>query len=234
MNEPALELRGVIRTYKQAGVPLPVLRGASLALWPGETAALVGPSGAGKSTLLHTAGLLERPDGGEVLLGGRDCGGMSDGQRTEMRRAQLGFVYQFHHLLPEFSALENVMLPQMIAGVSKRQARARAQELLALVGLAARADHRPARLSGGEQQRVAIIRALANGPRVLLGDEPTGNLDIHTAEDVMGVLIELVRRTRLAALIATHNLDLARRMDRILSLEEGVIVERTPARVLSR
>jgi lipoprotein-releasing system ATP-binding protein len=229
MSEPALELRGVMRTYKQAGALLPVLRGVSLALQPGEIVALVGPSGAGKSTLLHTAGLLERPDGGEVRLGGHDCGGMSDNQRTEIRRAQLGFVYQFHHLLPEFSALENIMLPQMIAGVARRKARARAAELLALVGLAARADHRPARLSGGEQQRVAVVRALANAPRVLLGDEPTGNLDIHTAEEVMGAIIDLVRRTGLAALIATHNLDLARRMDRILSLEEGVAVERMTA-----
>jgi lipoprotein-releasing system ATP-binding protein len=231
----ALELRGVVRTYKQAGVMLPVLRGVALALRSGEIAALVGPSGAGKSTLLHTAGLLERPDGGEVLLGGRDCGGMSDGQRTEIRRGQLGFVYQFHHLLPEFSAVENVMLPQMIGGTSKAKARAHAEELLTMVGLRARADHRPARLSGGEQQRVALVRALANGPSVLLGDEPTGNLDVHTAEDVMGALIDIVRRTGLAALIATHNLDLASRMDRILSLEEGVIIERSaPARAASR
>jgi lipoprotein-releasing system ATP-binding protein len=224
---PALELRQVARTFKQAGTTLPVLRGVSLSLWPGEIAALVGPSGAGKSTLLHIAGLLEPPDGGQVLLAGRECGTMSDGERTELRRAQLGFVYQFHHLLPEFSALENVMLPQMIAGAGKAKARARAQELLGLVGLAQRTGHRPARLSGGEQQRVAIVRALANSPRVLLGDEPTGNLDLHTAEDVMGALIDLVRRTGLAALIATHNLELARRMDRILSLEEGVVVERT-------
>ncbi len=231
MNErerlPALELRAVARTYKQGAELLPVLRGASLALFPGEIAALVAPSGAGKSTLLHTAGLLERPDAGEVLLGGRSCGAMSDGQRTEIRRAQLGFVYQFHHLLPEFSALENVMLPQMIAGASKAKARGRAQELLAMVGLAARADHRPARLSGGEQQRVAVVRALANAPRVLLGDEPTGNLDLHTADGVMAVIIDIVRRTGLAALVATHNLDLARRMDRILALEEGRVVERT-------
>jgi lipoprotein-releasing system ATP-binding protein len=224
---PALELRNVVRTYRQAGALLPVLRGASLTLRAGEIVALVGPSGAGKSTLLHMAGLLERPDEGLILLGARDCGDMSDRERTAMRRAQLGFVYQFHHLLPEFSALENVMLPQMIAGVSRSAARARARELLALVGLAQRADHRPARLSGGEQQRVAIIRALANSPRVLLGDEPTGNLDIHTAEDVMAGLIDLVRRTGLAALVATHNLALAAAMDRILSLEEGVVVERT-------
>jgi lipoprotein-releasing system ATP-binding protein len=224
---PALELRQVVRTFKQASTTLPVLRGVAFALWPGEIAVLVGPSCAGKSTLLHIAGLLEPPDGGQVLLAGRECGTMSDGERTELRRAQLGFVYQFHHLLPEFSALENVMLPQMIAGAGKAKARARAQELLGLVGLAQRTGHRPARLSGGEQQRVAIVRALANSPRVLLGDEPTGNLDLHTAEDVMGALIDLVRRTGLAALIATHNLELARRMDRILSLEEGVVVERT-------
>jgi lipoprotein-releasing system ATP-binding protein len=224
---PALELSNVVRTYRQAGALLPVLRGVSLTLRPGEIVALVGPSGAGKSTLLHTAGLLERPDEGLILLDGRDCGSMADRERTAMRRAQLGFVYQFHHLLPEFSALENVMLPQMIAGVRRGAARARARELLALVGLAVRADHRPARLSGGEQQRVAIIRALANSPRVLLGDEPTGNLDIHTAADVMGALIDIVRKTGLAALIATHNLELARQMDRILSLEEGVVVERT-------
>jgi lipoprotein-releasing system ATP-binding protein len=238
MNErrdkgPALELRQVERTYQQAGQPLPVLLGVSFTLMPGEIVALVGPSGAGKSTLLHVAGLLEHPDGGEVLLDGSDCGSMSDSQRTEMRRAHLGFVYQFHHLLPEFSACENVMLPQMIAGAAKSKARARAQELLAMVGLAQRADHRPARLSGGEQQRVAIVRALANDPRVLLGDEPTGNLDIHTAEDVMGALIDIVRRTGLAALIATHNLELARRMDRILSLEEGAVVERTGVGVVA-
>jgi len=229
-QDSVLELRGVVRTYRQAGTPLPVLRGVSLALRPGEIAALVGPSGAGKSTLLHTAGLLERPDDGEVLLGGRSCGGMSDSQRTEIRRAQLGFVYQFHHLLPEFSALENVMLPQMIAGLSKSKARQRALELLTMVGLGARADHRPARLSGGEQQRVAVVRALANAPRILLGDEPTGNLDVHTAEDVMAALIDIVRRTGLAAIIATHNLGLARRMDRILSLEDGVVVERSETR----
>jgi lipoprotein-releasing system ATP-binding protein len=227
---PALELRQVVRTYKQAGKPLPVLHSVSMALWPGEIAALVGPSGAGKSTLLHTAGLLERPDGGAVLLDGRDCSRMSEQQRTETRRSHLGFVYQFHHLLPEFSAVENVMLPQMIAGAPRSQARERALQLLTMVGLAARAEHRPAELSGGEQQRVAIVRALANGPRVLLGDEPTGNLDVHTAEDVMAALIDIIRRTGLAALIATHNLALANRMDRMLSLEDGAIVERTATR----
>lgn len=220
---PAIELRDVVRTYRQAGTPLAVLRGVSLRLMPGEIVALVGPSGAGKSTLLHTAGLLERPDGGEVLLGGQACGRMSDDQRTAIRRSTIGFVYQFHHLLPEFSALENVMLPQMIAGASRAAAREHGRALLAQVGLAARAQHRPARLSGGEQQRVAIIRALANGPRVLLGDEPTGNLDHHTADEVLAVLIEAIRRTGLAALIATHNLALARRMDRVLALEDGIV-----------
>jgi lipoprotein-releasing system ATP-binding protein len=223
---PALELRGVVRTFRQAGTLLPVLRGVSLALAPGETVALVGPSGAGKSTLLHVAGLLEHPDQGSVILGGRECGAMSDDERTAMRRSGLGFVYQFHHLLPEFSAAENVMLPQMIAGVAKDRARTRAMELLGLVGLGPRAEHRPARLSGGEQQRVAIVRALANAPRVLLGDEPTGNLDHHTAEGVLSVLLDVVRHAGLAALIATHNLDLARRMDRVLVLEDGLVVER--------
>jgi lipoprotein-releasing system ATP-binding protein len=223
---PAFELRQVERTFRQAGETLPVLRGATLALRPGEMVALVGPSGAGKSTLLHIAGLLERPDGGEVVIAGRPCGKMSDSERTSIRRQHLGFVYQFHHLLPEFSALENVMLPQMIADVPRRQARERARHLLSLVGLGGRASHRPARLSGGEQQRVAIVRALANQPRILLGDEPTGNLDQHTAEDVLNVLVEIVRKAGLAALIATHNLDLARRLDRIVGLEDGHLVER--------
>ena len=226
MSEAALELQGVVRTFRQAGESLEVLRGVSLRLAKGESVALVGPSGAGKSTLLHVAGLLERPDKGAVRIEGRDCGQMSDVERTAVRRAKLGFVYQFHHLLPEFSALENVMVPQMIAGVGRGAARVRAGELLGTVGLAPRASHRPARLSGGEQQRVAITRALANGPSVLLGDEPTGNLDQHTAEEVMGVLIGLVRRTGLAALIATHNLDLARRLDRVLALEDGIVVEK--------
>jgi lipoprotein-releasing system ATP-binding protein len=221
----ALELRRVVRTFRQGGGELPVLRGVSVTLREGEVVALVGPSGAGKSTLLHIAGLLERPDGGEVLLDGGECGRLGDAERTSLRRAHLGFVYQFHHLLPEFSAVENVMLPQMIAGKSKAEARRHATELLAMVGLEPRAAHRPARLSGGEQQRVAILRALANRPRVLLGDEPTGNLDQHTAEEVTRVLLDLVRRTGLAALIATHNLDLARRLDRVLVLENGVVVD---------
>jgi lipoprotein-releasing system ATP-binding protein len=226
MSEPALELRGIVRTYHQAGTALEVVRGASLTLRAGEIVALVGPSGAGKSTLLHVAGLLERPDGGEVLVAGRECGTMSDGERTAIRRRNLGFVYQFHHLLPEFSALENVMLPQMIAGTGRGEARERARHLLDLVGLAPRESHRPARLSGGEQQRVAIVRALANQPRILLGDEPTGNLDQHTAEGVTSSLIDIVRQAGVAALFATHNLDLARRMDRIVALEEGQLVER--------
>jgi lipoprotein-releasing system ATP-binding protein len=223
---PALELIEVERTYRQAGSALPVLRGASLTLRPGELVALVGPSGAGKSTLLHVAGLLERPNAGQIRVEGRDCGQMGDNARTTLRRSTIGFVYQFHHLLPEFSALENVVLPQMIAGISRRVAKERGRQLLDMVGLGKRATHRPARLSGGEQQRVALVRALANGPRVLLGDEPTGNLDIHTAEDVMNVLITIVRQAGLAGLIATHNLDLARRMDRMLVLEDGVLVER--------
>jgi lipoprotein-releasing system ATP-binding protein len=224
MSEPALELLGIERTYRQAGNPLPVLRGASLALYAGELVALIGPSGAGKSTLLHVAGLLERPDGGSVRIAGADCGRMGDDGRTRLRRQSIGFVYQFHHLLPEFSALENVVLPQMIAGVSRSAAKDRARILLDRVGLTARASHRPARLSGGEQQRVAIVRALANAPQLLLGDEPTGNLDLHTAAGVMDVLIDLVRQEGLAALIATHNVELARRMDRTLSLVDGMLV----------
>jgi lipoprotein-releasing system ATP-binding protein len=225
----ALELRDVVRTYSQAGVPLPVLRDVSFSLRRGEIVALVGPSGAGKSTLLHVAGLLEKPDGGTVWLDGRECGALSDQARTSLRGAALGFVYQFHHLLPEFSALENVMLPQMIAGVARGAARARALELLRQVGLEPRAEHRPARLSGGEQQRVAIVRALANRPRVLLGDEPTGNLDQNTAGDVTALLLQIVRGSGLTALIATHNLELAARMDRVLALVDGRVVERAPA-----
>jgi lipoprotein-releasing system ATP-binding protein len=222
----ALELRQVTRTYQQGANSLEVLRGVSLAIARGEIVALVGPSGAGKSTLLHTAGLLERPDGGEVLLNGTACSGLGDAERTTLRRKHLGFVYQFHHLLPEFSALENVMLPQMIAGLGRGEARLRAMDLLRMVGLEARATHRPARLSGGEQQRVAIVRALANAPRVMLGDEPTGNLDQHTAAEVTDALLRIVRQTGLAAIIATHNIDLARRLDRVLVLEDGLVVER--------
>jgi len=218
---PALELVGVRRVFRQGGVELAVLNGIDLALSPGELVALVGPSGAGKSTLLHLAGLLERPSAGEVRIAGQECGGLSDERRTLLRRATLGFVYQFHHLLPEFSALENVMIPQMIAGVARGPAREKAAALLRRVGLGERLGHRPARLSGGEQQRVAIVRALANDPKVLLADEPTGNLDHQTAEGVMETLIAVTRATGLAALIATHNLDLARRLDRIVALEDG-------------
>jgi lipoprotein-releasing system ATP-binding protein len=220
---PAIQLDNVQRRFKQAGAALEVLRGASLSVNPGECVALIGPSGAGKSTLLHIAGLLERPDGGDVLLAGKSCGRMSDAERTAMRGRTLGFVYQFHYLLPEFSALENVMIPLMIGGASRATARARARELLATVGLTARETHRPARLSGGEQQRVAIVRAIANRPHVLLADEPTGNLDPGTADGVFGELLKLVRTTGLAAVIATHNPDIAQRMDRVVSLRNGIL-----------
>ncbi|HVH81031.1 MAG TPA: ABC transporter ATP-binding protein [Stellaceae bacterium] len=219
--EPALALVGVKRVFLQAGVELAVLNGIDLVLRPGELVALVGPSGAGKSTLLHIAGLLERPSAGEVWITGQEGGGLSDERRTILRRSTLGFVYQFHHLLPEFSALENVMLPQMIAGIGRSAARDKAATLLRQVGLGERLSHRPARLSGGEQQRVAIVRALANDPKVLLADEPTGNLDHTTGDSVMATLIEITRATGLAALIATHNLNLARQLDRIVALEDG-------------
>jgi lipoprotein-releasing system ATP-binding protein len=222
MSEPAaLELTGVKRVFRQGGVELAVLNGIDLTLRPGELVALVGPSGAGKSTLLHLAGLLERPSAGEIRIAGEECGNLSDERRTLLRRSTLGFVYQFHHLLPEFSALENVMIPRMIAGVARGAARDKAMALLRRVGLGERLSHRPARLSGGEQQRVAIVRALANDPKVLLADEPTGNLDHTTGDSVMATLIEMTRATGLAALIATHNLDLARRLDRIVVLEDG-------------
>ncbi len=226
MSEPVLVLAEVARTYRTPGAPpLEVLRGVSLELGEGELVALVAPSGAGKSTLLHVAGLLEWPDGGDVLVQGRACGGMNDSARTAIRRDTIGFVYQFHHLLPEFSALENVAIPKMIAGASKRRARGEAMELLDSVGLKDRALHRPARMSGGEQQRVAMVRALANRPKLLLADEPTGNLDVQTAATVFDMMMGLVRETGLAALIATHNPELARRMDRAVTLEGGKLVE---------
>ncbi|MGE5476937.1 MAG: ABC transporter ATP-binding protein [Bacteroidales bacterium] len=225
MNSPAgLRLDAVKRSFSQGKETLHVLNGAELSIMPGEIVALVGPSGAGKSTLLQIAGLLERPDAGEVWLAGEACGKLGDDRRTALRRSHLGFVYQYHHLLPEFSALENVVLPQMIAGKSKRQAESRALELLERMGLAARAEHRPGQLSGGEQQRVAICRALANTPKVLLADEPTGNLDPHTAEGVFRELISLVRSSGVAALIATHNPELAARMDRVVSLRDGALI----------
>jgi lipoprotein-releasing system ATP-binding protein len=221
----ALALQSVVRTYRGGGGDLRVLRGADLVLRAGEIVALVAPSGTGKSTLLHLAGLLERPDGGAVLVGGRDAGALSDPERTAIRRDRIGFVYQFHHLLGEFSALENVVLPQLIAGRPRGEARTRASSLLAAFGLSARAAHFPGKLSGGEQQRVAIARALANAPQVLLADEPTGNLDVDTASVVFDELLATVRRERVAALIATHNPDLAARMDRRVTLREGRVVE---------
>jgi len=223
MSEAALELRDVSRTYKSGTTPLTVLDRANITVSPGELVGLVAPSGAGKSTLLHVAGLLEFPDGGDVLVDGESCGLMSDRERTRIRRNKLGFVYQFHHLLPEFDALENIMLPEMIAGKSKREAKQTAGALLEAVGLSARATHRPSRLSGGEQQRVAIARALANEPSVLLADEPTGNLDPATADKVFAILVSQVRDRGLGALIATHNLALAEQMDRVLTLENGQI-----------
>jgi len=224
MSEFAMELRGVERTYVQGATELHVLRGVDLALRPGEIVALLGPSGSGKSTLLHIAGLLEHVPNGEVLIDGTPCSTMSDNERTLVRRSSLGFVYQFHHLLPEFSALENVAVPQMVAGRSKSVAHDYARELLDKLGIADRASHRPARLSGGEQQRVAIARAMANDPAVLLADEPTGNLDQGTAGRVLEQLLILVRGRGLAALIATHNEDLAATMDRQLRLDNGVVV----------
>jgi lipoprotein-releasing system ATP-binding protein len=223
MNEP-LVLKNLVRIYRTEGGDLPVLRGVDLALAAGEIVALVAPSGAGKSTLLHLAGLLEKPDAGAVLLDGRDAAMLSDGERTGLRRRRIGFVYQMHHLLREFSAVENVMLPQMIASVPRRKAEERAMTLLASFGLEARARHLPGALSGGEQQRVAIARALANEPGVLLADEPTGNLDVATASVVFEELLRAARSHGLAALIATHNPDLAARMDRQLTLKGGKIV----------
>lgn len=225
MNEPtpALSLVDVRRSFAQGGERLHVLKGARLALQPGEIVALVGPSGAGKSTLLHIAGLLERADGGEIRIDGRKCDELNDAERTAIRREKLGFVYQFHHLLPEFSAVENIVLPQMIAGRDRSEAETRAAELLDHLGLTARAKHRPARLSGGEQQRVAIARALANDPILLLADEPTGNLDQATSRTVFAELLGFVRGRGMAALIATHNDELARSMDRILRLEDGLL-----------
>jgi lipoprotein-releasing system ATP-binding protein len=221
----SLSLREVRQSFPQAGGRLQVISDATVSIRRGEMVALMGPSGSGKSTLLHIAGLLEKPEAGEVWITGVAAHALSDGQRTELRRSTIGFVYQYHHLLPEFTALENVVVPQMIAGFPKRDAAQRAKELLATVGLEERMTHRPARLSGGEQQRVAIARALANRPNLLLADEPTGNLDTHTAEDVFVLLVRLVHEMGLATLIATHNLDLADRMDRRLTLVEGRVVE---------
>jgi lipoprotein-releasing system ATP-binding protein len=225
MSAPALQLDKVERRYEQAGAPLEILRGADLCLWPGQSVALIAPSGAGKSTLLHIAGLLEKPDAGEVVVAGSATTTMDDAARTALRRSEIGFVYQFHHLLPEFSALENIMLPQMIAGLSRAEAMDRARQLLDYLGLSERGKHRPTELSGGEQQRVAIARAVANGPGILLADEPTGNLDPKTAHHVFEALDSIVRATGLATMIATHNMELASRMDRRVTLHEGVLVE---------
>jgi lipoprotein-releasing system ATP-binding protein len=224
-QRPVLRLQGVERHYREGEGRLTVLNGADLSIFPGELVALVAPSGAGKSTLLHMAGLLERPNSGEVVIGGRPTGKLSDADRTMFRRLHIGFVYQFHHLLPEFTALENVMMPQLIRGIDRKEAQRRSMQLLAYMRVKERAAHRPGELSGGEQQRVAIARAVANAPRLLLADEPTGNLDPTTANFVFDGLTRLVRASKLAALIATHNHDLARRMDRVITLIDGKVYE---------
>jgi lipoprotein-releasing system ATP-binding protein len=224
-EKPVIFLHGIERHYAQGEARLDILNGAELAVWAGQSVALIAPSGAGKSTLLHIAGLLEHQDAGEVYINELATSTLNDSERTRIRRDDIGFVYQAHHLLPEFSAVENVMLPQMIRGLARREAEARAAELLAYLGLKERLTHRPAELSGGEQQRVAIARAVANAPRVLLADEPTGNLDLHTADHVFGALTQLVRASGLAAVIATHNMDLASRMDRRVTLRDGKVVE---------
>ncbi|CAN7246694.1 ABC transporter ATP-binding protein [Rhizobium rhizogenes] len=220
-----LQLSGVERHYGQGETRLSILKSADFALHSGEIVALVAPSGTGKSTLLHVAGLLEHPDAGEVTINGHACEGLSDEKRTAVRRSEIGFVYQFHHLLPEFSALENIMMPQLISGLSRKEASVRAAQLLDYMRIGHRADHRPTELSGGEQQRVAIARAVANAPLVLLADEPTGNLDPETAHYVFDALEALVRQSGLAALIATHNHDLAARMDRRVTINDGKVVE---------
>jgi lipoprotein-releasing system ATP-binding protein len=227
-SSPVLILDDLRRSFHQGTREISVLTGASVALARGQCVALVGPSGAGKSTLLHIAGLLETPDSGRVIVSGRDCVTLDDSERTRIRRAEMGFIYQFHQLLPEFSALENVAIPQLLLGKSRRAAEARASDLLCSMGLKERLDHRPAQLSGGEQQRTAICRALANKPRLILADEPTGNLDPRTSELVFHELIGLFRHEGVAALIATHNLELARRMDRVVVLSGGLLVEVAP------
>jgi lipoprotein-releasing system ATP-binding protein len=223
---PIIYLHAIDRRYRQGGEgALEILKGAELAAWAGQSIALVAPSGAGKSTLLHVAGLLEHPDGGEVYIDQRPTSSLSDAARTQIRRSEIGFVYQAHHLLPEFSALENVILPQMIRGLARSVAAERAAELLTYLGLKDRMTHRPAELSGGEQQRVAIARAVSNAPRILLADEPTGNLDPRTSDQVFGALSQLVRASGLAAIIATHNRDIAARMDRRVTLRDGQVLE---------
>ncbi|MCA1952302.1 MAG: ABC transporter ATP-binding protein [Hyphomicrobiales bacterium] len=224
MSIPALQLANICRAYRQGENVVTVLAGADLEIHPGEMVALVAPSGAGKSTLLHIAGLLEHPDQGEVFIGERATAALDDETRTLLRRSEIGFVYQFHHLLPEFTARENVALPQRVAGLGETEANIRATEILTFLGLGHRLDHRPAELSGGEQQRVAIARAVANTPRLLLADEPTGNLDPVTGDHVFTTLAAIVKQSGLAALVATHNLDLAARMDRRITLREGRVV----------
>ncbi len=226
-TDAVLKLEGLERSFKQGGREIQVLTGASADIFPGQCVALVGPSGAGKSTLLHIAGLLETPDRGRVVVAGEDCGTLDDDKRTRVRRKTMGFIYQFHQLLPEFSALENVVMPQLILGRCRKDAENRAEDLLSTLGLKERLTHRPAELSGGEQQRTAICRALANNPRFILADEPTGNLDPKTSDLVFHELINLFRSEGVAALIATHNLELAKRMDRTLTLSNGLLVETT-------
>jgi lipoprotein-releasing system ATP-binding protein len=226
-DHPIVFMQGVTRRFRQGDSTLDILKGAELALWPGQSVALVAPSGAGKSTLLQIAGLLEHADAGEVYIDSVPTSHLTDAQRTRIRRTDIGFVYQFHHLLPEFSAVENVMMPQMIRGLARGEARARAAELLSYLGLKERLSHRPAELSGGEQQRVAIARAVANAPRILLADEPTGNLDVRTSERVFAALSQLVHASGLATIVATHNLDIAGQMDRRVTLRDGVVVEIT-------
>ena len=222
---PVIYLHEIKRQYKQGEATLTILNGAKLALWAGQSVALVAPSGSGKSTLLHIAGLLETPDDGEVYVAGAPTSQLSDIDRTQIRRSDIGFVYQSHRLLPEFSALENVMMPQMIRGLKRSETIRRATEILGYLGLSERIKHRPSELSGGEQQRVALARAVANAPRALLADEPTGNLDPHTADHVFQALMQLVKATNVAMLIATHNMELAGRMDRRVSLMNGEVVE---------
>ncbi len=226
MSEPVLAIEGLRRVYATGQGLVEVLKGADLTVAAGEIVGLVGPSGSGKSSLLHAAGLLERPTSGTIRIGGRDCGALDDRARTQIRLNQIGFVYQFHHLLPEFSALDNVALPALIAGRPRRDALARAENLLTGLGLSARLKHQPAQLSGGEQQRVALARALTNEPRLLLADEPTGNLDPATSEAVFLNLRDLVRSTGVAALIATHNMEMIRHMDRVLTVKDGRVVPR--------